>query len=137
MPYQSAAQRGYLHAHPEITDKKGHSVAAKWDAEIRAKKKKSRIKKVAYVDVVKSADPNFNHHAARTIFEAVMKMDEESARMYTHILVSDVLEELIEKNLPELQEHLNEVLADRFSRISKATVAALKENQNEQGLAFA
>jgi hypothetical protein len=38
MPYKSAAQRGYLHAqHPEI--------AAKWDAEIRAKKKRKRVKK--------------------------------------------------------------------------------------------
>ena len=37
MPYQSAAQRGYLHAqHPEI--------AAKWDAEIRRKKKVRKSK---------------------------------------------------------------------------------------------
>ncbi len=40
MPYQSAKQRRYLHAHPEITDKKGRSVAGKWDEKYGGKVQK-------------------------------------------------------------------------------------------------
>ena len=99
------------------------------------KKKKGQVKKVAYEDVVKSDDPTFNHKVAKGIFDAIMKMDDESARMYSYILVSDVLEETIEKNLPQLQRHLNEVIAKRMTEVKRATMRAVVKTQD--GLPFA
>ena len=42
MPFQSVKQRGYLLAHPEITDKKGRSVGRKWLKEHGTKVEKNR-----------------------------------------------------------------------------------------------
>ena len=155
MPYKSDAQRRFMHArHPDI--------AAKWDSEIRAKKKgkveksssigplipsarlrllpdkkKGKVKKVAYEDVVKSADPEFNHRAARKIFDAIMKMDDDTAEMFSFFLVNDVVEETIEKNLPVLQKHLDEVISKRMDRMLKATAHAVVKSRSREGLEFA
>jgi hypothetical protein len=45
MPFKSAAQRGYLHAHPEILGKKG---LAEWDAASKGQKVPEHVKKSAY-----------------------------------------------------------------------------------------
>jgi hypothetical protein len=85
------------------------------------KKKKGRVQKFAYEDYVHSEDPDFNHQAARKAFDLVMKMDDDSAEMFTHIVVSDLFEETIEKNHRTLQRHLNEVIAKRLADWKLAT----------------
>lgn len=177
MPYASPAQRGYLHAHPEITDKKGHPVAAKWDAEIRRKKrvkknrgegwlkpvlagtlagglanqfprvqdverearrkrqaasKKGKVHK-AYTQHVYSDDPEFNHVAAQKTFDLVMKMDDDTAVMFTLIAMSEIFENDITKNLRTLQGHLNEVISKRLEVIGRAVDRSIAKGATDDG----
>jgi hypothetical protein len=179
MPYASKKQRGYLHAHPEITDKKGRPVAQKWDAEIHAAKRKGRIEKrgsdwgkaivagtaagalanqfprvqdinrsrrrkkkgkVEKMLVPASSNPNFNQAAAQKAFDLVMKMDDDTAEMFTFIVASDIFEETIEKNLEGLQRVLNKHFAQRAEVLKKALVRgalnAPKEQLEEYAKAF-
>lgn len=48
MPFKSAAQRGYLHAHPEILGKKG---LAEWDAASKGQHVPEHVKKPKYAVV--------------------------------------------------------------------------------------
>jgi len=45
MPFKSAAQRGYLHAHPEILGKKA---LAEWDAASKGQHVPEHVKKSEY-----------------------------------------------------------------------------------------
>jgi hypothetical protein len=45
MPFKSAAQRGYLHAHPEILGKKA---LAEWDAASKGQHVPEHVKKPSY-----------------------------------------------------------------------------------------
>jgi hypothetical protein len=184
MPYASKAQRGYLHAHPEITDKKGHPVAAKWDAEIRRRKRvakakapgwlqplaigtaggalanqlpsfeeqarlrenRRRRKSAAKANVKKNYSPPvwpddgyFNARAAQQAYDLVMKMDDDTAEMFTTIVVGDILEGDIEANQRTLQKHLNEVVAKRITDLKRATLRAVSKSGGDSAeqVAFA
>lgn len=82
------------------------------------------VKKVHYEDVVKSADPNFNHKAAREAFDLVMKMDDDEAEVFVNLVASNVTEDLINKNLRELQTTLDRVVSKRVERVKKAALKA-------------
>jgi len=112
MPYVSEKQRRYMHAqHPKI--------ARKWDKEEKVKK---NLK--PFTPIFKSDDPDFNHEAAQKIYDLVMKMDADSAEMFARIVMGEVLEETIEKNLTTLQKHLNKVVSKRIEIMKKATLRA-------------
>ena len=172
MPYKSSKQRGYLHAHPEITDKKGKPLAQKWDKKYggkvakakgelstlkilgvgtasgalanqfpriqdiqRNKKKKGQIKKMA---APTSADPDFNQKAAQQAFDLVMKMDDATAEMFTHIVVSDYFEETVEKNLGTLQRHLNETISKQLTDLKRAHLRLVSKGMDDkQAIAYA
>jgi hypothetical protein len=53
MPFKSAAQRGYLHAHPEILGKKG---LAEWDAASKGQHVPEHVHKSAYAHVKEARD---------------------------------------------------------------------------------
>ena len=158
MPYQSEKQRRYMEAkHPEIAAKwrkKGHAYVKKnkgdWtkaiaagtaagalanqfpriqDIERERKKKKGQIKK-AYDVLVHSDDPEFNHAAARKTFDLVMKMDDDSAQMFTLIAMSEMFENDITKNLRTLQGHLNEVISKRLAAIGKAVDSSIAKGDH-------
>jgi hypothetical protein len=80
-------------------------------------KKKGQIKKML---VPISTDPDFNQEAAQKAFDLVMKMDDDTAEMFCHIVVSDYFEETVEKNLVTLQRHLDETLASQLEELKKA-----------------
>ena len=61
--------------------------------------------------IFKSADPDFNHKAAKAAYDLVMKMDEDQARIFTEIVVADVTEEIIEKNLRTVQARVDQIVA--------------------------
>jgi len=149
MPYKSDAQRKFMHAkHPEIAarwdaeKKKGKLISkAREDwgkavvagtaagalanqfprvqdiARERKRKKKATFKKML---LPISDDPYFNQEAAQKTFDLIMKMDDDTAAVFCHIVASDLLEQEIEKNLGTLQQHLDEVLAVRTERVKKA-----------------
>ena len=48
MPFKSAAQRGYLHAHPEI---RGKEALAEWDAASQGQHVPEHVKKPSYAQV--------------------------------------------------------------------------------------
>lgn len=48
MPFESVAQRGYLHAHPEILGKKG---LAEWDAASKGQHVPEHVEKSKYAVV--------------------------------------------------------------------------------------
>jgi len=89
--------------------------------------------------IIKSDDPHFNHRAAQLAAEAVMKMDEDEARIFTSFVVSDVLEEDIEKNLRTLQRRLDTVVAKRIERVKKALISTTvsKGAADQEALAYA
>lgn len=83
-------------------------------------------------------DDFFNARAAREARDLVMKMDEQSAREFVYHVVSDVLEDTIEKNQRTLQGHLDDVIAKRLDRIKKATVkTAIAKKEGAVGFAQA
>ena len=87
------------------------------------RKKHGKVKK-AYTPT--SSDPEFNHQAAEAAFNLVMKMDDETAEMFTHIVVSDLMEADITNNLETIQKALNQVFDQRAEMLKKAlTKAAL------------
>lgn len=87
--------------------------------EAKEKKEVGRFKKAAPVF---SKSAGFNEKAAQEAFDLVMKMDTETARVFTEIVVGEVVEEIIEKNQRTLQGHLNRVIAKREEMIKKALV---------------
>lgn len=94
------------------------------------------LQKVTYDSVVKSADPNFNHKAAREAFDLVMKMDDDEAQVFVDMVVSNVTEELISKNLRELQRTLDRVIEKRVHRVKKAALKAAISG-DEEAVSFA
>ncbi len=173
MPYKSDAQRRFMHArHPGI--------AAKWDAEIRAKKKgkvskmsvkgegwlkpviagtvagglanqfprvqdierehRRRAKKKGAVKkmLITSDDPDFNQAAAQKAFDLVMKMDDDTAEMYTTIVVGELYEADIEKNLGTLQRHLNQVISKQLESVKQAHLRLVAKGMDaDQAVAYA
>jgi hypothetical protein len=166
MPYESAAQRRYMHAkHPEI--------ASRWDAEIRAKKKKGKITKarrdwavglgtaavggavanqippirrkdiqaverklkkkgqVKKMQAPTSDDPFFNQAAAQKTFDLIMKMDDDTAEVFCHIIASDLLEREVEENRVTLQKHLDAVLSKRLVDVKQAMLRAVSKGMDE------
>lgn len=87
--------------------------------------------------IFKSDDPEFNHRAAQAAYELVMKMDEDEAREFTSIVVADVLEQTIEKNLRTLQSQLDRVVDRRISKMKRAVVSAVMKNDDPQAVEFA
>ena len=172
MPYKSDAQRRFMHArHPGI--------AAKWDAEIRSKKKKvskahsnKTLKKIIEAgtdigrDLVQSGpemqkkieeqrrrmkkrgrvkkayepvsdDPMFNYRAAEQAFNLVMKMDDETAEMFTMVVVSDALETDISKNLDTIQRALNKTFDNRIEMVKKALIRTAQTTDDETVVEYA
>ena len=172
MPYKSEAQRRYLHArHPGI--------AAKWDAEIRRKKKTGGVSKMSAKDsgwlkaigagtaagalanqfprvqdierrrkakkkgqikkmLVTSTDPDFNQEAAQKAFDLVMKMDDDTAEMYTTIVVGELFERDLEQNLGTLQRHLNDVVSKQLETVKQAHLRLVSKGMDpDQAVAYA
>ena len=142
MPYASEAQRGYLHAvHPEI--------AARWDAEEKkhsGKKDKPKRKKpkpkgqpkgqpkgrVSKLLVPVSDDPYFNADIAQKTFNLVMKMDDDTAQVFCHIVASDLFEQEVENNLGTLQRRLNAVVAKRYAAVKSVIAKRADEPRAQQ-----
>jgi len=95
--------------------------------------KDKKLKKVE-AKFEKSAD--FNERAAQEAFDLVMKMDTETARVFTSMIVADVVEETIEKNLRTFQGRLDRVVAKREDQIKKALVRVAMESP-EKALPYA
>ena len=166
MPFKSEKQKGYLLAHPEITDKKGKPVGKKWAKkygaevskgkgewgkavvagtaagalanqfprvqDIAAERKRRKKAKVSKLLVPVSDDPFFNQAAAQKTFDLIMKMDDDTAEMFCHVLATDLLDDEIEKNLGTLQKHLDEVLAKRAAMVKKALVRTALDGSEAQ-----
>lgn len=104
----------------------------------RASKPPGTIQKVDYADYVHSDDPDFNHVAAKKAFDLVMKMDDDSAEMFTYIVVSDLFEETVEKNLRTLQRHLDETIAKQLANLKKAHLRLVaKGYDHDRAVAYA
>lgn len=73
-----------------------------------------------FTPVFKSADPQFNYRAADLAAQLVLAMDEDEARSFTTMVVTDILWDDIAKNQRTLQRHLNTVVSKRVERIAKA-----------------
>lgn len=73
--------------------------------------------------VFDSSDEFFNVEAAQAAYELVMKMDEEEARAFTTMVVTDILWETIEKNQRTLQRHLDQVIAKQAATGAKVAKA--------------
>jgi hypothetical protein len=95
------------------------------------RKKKGRVKKYLYEEHVHSDDPEFNHEAARKTFDLVMKMDDDSAEMFTTMVAGEIFETDVEKNLRTLQRHLDEVLYQRVELVKKAMMATIAKGHHE------
>jgi hypothetical protein len=101
---------------------------------IKPHHKKGKIKK-ALVPV--SDDPYFNQAAAQKAFDLVMKMDDDTAEVFTQLVVSDMFEQTVEENLDTLQRHLNDVLAKRADMIKRALVRVAKSADDPEVKAYA
>jgi hypothetical protein len=55
MPFKSAAQRGYLHAHPEVLGKKA---LAEWDAASKGQHVPEHVHKAASYKIAREARKN-------------------------------------------------------------------------------
>ena len=84
----------------------------------KRKKRKDVSKNLS--PIIKSDDPNFNYRAARKAVDLVMKMDEDTARAYTEMVVGDLIEDDIEKNRRTLQRHLDHVIHKRIQTLTRA-----------------
>jgi hypothetical protein len=71
------------------------------------------------------------------IFDLIMKMDDESARMFSYIVISDVLEETISKNLPMVQKRVNEIVEKRLTTVMRATARAVVKHKDGFSYAWA
>ena len=100
----------------------------------RLRKVKGRFTK-AYTPT--STDPLFNHQAAEKAFNLVMKMDDETAEMFTHIVVSDLMEQDISKNLETIQKAIDVVFEKRMEMVKKAIVRTAQTTDDPTVLEYA
>jgi hypothetical protein len=89
------------------------------------------------VPIIKSDDPYFNHEAAQKAANLVMKMDDDTAEVFTYLVMAEMLEEDIEKNRRTLQRHVDEVVAKRIDRIKKAMLTTVAKGESEDSVAYA
>lgn len=101
------------------------------------KRQRAKIHKVHYEDHVHSDDPEFNHIAARKVFDLVMKMDVDTAEMFTLIAIGEIYETTIEKNLGTLQRHLDEVIDKRLSDAKRAMMRTVAKGHTNGALSAA
>jgi len=102
--------------------------------EKRKKERKGRVSKAMAPQ--RPNDPHFNQAAADKTFSLIMKMDDASARMFCHIVASEIFETTVEKNLGTLQRHLNDVLETREQEITKA-LARMALNGDDRAVEYA
>ena len=100
----------------------------------RLRKLKGRVKK-AYEPA--TTDPYFNHRAAERAFNLVMKMDDDTAAMFTTIVVGEALEDDIANNLETIQKALNVTFEKRLDAVKKALVRTAQTSSDPQVLEFA
>ena len=93
-------------------------------------KKRGRVSKVA--PPVWPDDGFFNASAAQTMYDLVMKMDDDTAQVFCQVMASDLFEQEIENNLGTLQRHLNEVVAKRHAGLRQAIAKNADDPQAEQ-----
>ncbi len=74
----------------------------------------------------------FNREAAEKAYDLVMKMDAYEARIFTTMVVTDVLHDTMDNNHKALQRHLDEVLSKRIHKIKHAISKAYMKH-GEQG----
>ena len=101
----------------------------------KAPVKKSRMATVT--PIFKSANPSFNEKAAKDAYDLVMKMDDDSAYMFTHLLMKDVLADDIENNQRTLQTHLNHIVEKRIQRLRQATLSVVRKSHSKEAVEFA
>ena len=85
---------------------------------------------------IRKNDSFFNAEAAQKAFDLVMKMDDDEAKAFVHLVVSDVVEETIEKNLRTLQGHLDRVVEKRIQKV-KAAVARSAVSKSAEAIPYA
>ena len=101
----------------------------------RRRKKKGQVKKML---LPVSDDPDFNQEAAQKAFDLVMKMDDDTAEMFTHIVVAELFDDDIEKNLGTLQRHLDEVISKQLEGLKQAHLRLVSKGMDaEQAVAYA
>lgn len=102
------------------------------------RRRKARKGKVRKMLAPTSPDPDFDQEAAQKAFDLVMKMDDDTAQMFCHVVVSDYFEEIIEKNLDTLQRHLNTVIAKQLDQVKAAHLRLVSKGMNpEDSVAYA
>lgn len=94
-------------------------------------KRRKRIKK-SWPD-----EDGFNAKAAQEAYDLVMKMDEEDAREFTSMVVRDVLDDTIEKNLPAVQAKVNTVVSKCLNDLKKATYRTAIAKRGVEGIGYA
>jgi len=92
-------------------------------------RRKGQIKKM---QAPASDDPHYNQEAAQKAFDLVMKMDDDTAEVFCHVVTSDYFEETVEKNLGTLQRHLNETLQAQLADLKKAHVRLVAKGMDSQ-----
>lgn len=86
--------------------------------------------------IFKSEEPDFNYKAAQETFDLVMKMDPDEAQMFAHFVVSEVLEDTIEKNLKTLQRRVNSIVAKRIDDLRKVVEKAAAISKSEDSIEY-
>jgi hypothetical protein len=111
-------------------------VQARYHA-LKPKKKRGEVKKIDAPQW--PTDANFNARAAQQAYDLVMKMDRDTAEMFTTMVVSDAFEQDIEGNRRALQKHLDDVLAKRFVHLKRATMRVVSKGDGDsrERIAFA
>ncbi len=112
----------------------GPEMQKKIEEQRRRMKKRGRVKK-AYEPV--SDDPMFNYRAAEQAFNLVMKMDDDTAEMFTMLVVSDALETDISKNLTTIQHALDTVFDNRLEMVKKALIRTAESTDDPRVVEYA
>ncbi len=86
--------------------------------------------------IIKSDDPLFDHEYAQKMADAVMKMDDDEAEMFTYLTMASVLEEDIEKNQRTLQRHVDEVALKTIADVKKAAQSAISKADSPEARAY-
>lgn len=86
------------------------------------------IEKDALVDVhQKQVSKNFNRKAAVAAYDLIMKMDDDEARMFATMVVTDVLHKTMDDNHRTLQRHINDLADARVKFMKRAIAKAYQE----------
>lgn len=94
---------------------------------------RGKVKKFAG-EPLTSENPDFNHKAANSIYSAIMKMDDETAFEFCHHIISNNLEMMIQKNLPQFQQSLDRIFAKNEMAVRRTIAKMATEDPKKAEL---